>query len=666
MARIYFAIIALTMLGLSIYIAISENNLEWKWYQKEYYAKLAELESDEYRAQQIRATTPVINQIYNTEYGIVDRCTTCHVSYSNTQFKEEIQPFRTHPGSMLASHPVETFGCAICHDGNPYGTSVEGGHGADEHAMSPLLTGVWVQSRCTRCHTYSNVPGVAVFNRGLKLIDRAACFACHNLQQLPARERIAPNLDSIGEKVRPLWLKNWLLDPQAYLAETYMPNHGLDTTEAVALTAYLMSLSDLTEGQPADRGAGQVNAATLATGRRLVEKSACKDCHSNAASTGFEGIIAPDMSRIGSKVKRPWLAEWLRNPIHFQPATVMPSYGFTVQQANDVADYLINTFSSAEGPTSQEDAMFAAQLTSEDLIAEGQRLFRETGCFNCHALDGKKNLLKIGPDLSDVGNWGEHHLEWGTVEHEDEMGLRDFLSLKIDRPQDFGENMIMPTFNFDEKEIEAIVVALMSFSENPRMMQTLDNIGRSEALRLALPEGSVGRAFKRYQCLTCHSLNGQYGHMAPELSYEGDKVKKQWLVKYLETPHLIRPLSETRMPWLGMNREEIELIASYIDIAWKDDRIPDDPFDGVAPLEKLVKQGEEIYWSDYECSECHMIAGEEGEDGPALDGVGNRLKPGWIYQWLLDPQAIYDNDMPAEDITEEDARAMTAYLMSLK
>jgi len=53
-------------------------------------------------------------------------------------------------------------------------------------------------------------------------------------------------------------------------------------------------------------------------------------------------------------------------------------------------------------------------------------------------------------------------------------------------------------------------------------------------------------------------------------------------------------------------------------------------------------------------------------DGPVLSAVGGRLQPGWIYQWMLDPQRFYENDMDDPEATPEDALALTAYLTTLR
>jgi cytochrome c1 len=50
-----------------------------------------------------------------------------------------------------------------------------------------------------------------------------------------------------------------------------------------------------------------------------------------------------------------------------------------------------------------------------------------------------------------------------------------------------------------------------------------------------------------------------------------------------------------------------------------------------------------------------------------LTQVGSRLTPAWIYAWLKNPQTLRPGTMePSQNISDGDARAMTAFLMTLK
>jgi cytochrome c1 len=43
------------------------------------------------------------------------------------------------------------------------------------------------------------------------------------------------------------------------------------------------------------------------------------------------------------------------------------------------------------------------------------------------------------------------------------------------------------------------------------------------------------------------------------------------------------------------------------------------------------------------------------------------LTPAWVYAWLRDPQALRPGTTePNQNLSDEDARALTSFLMSLK
>jgi cytochrome c len=78
------------------------------------------------------------------------------------------------------------------------------------------------------------------------------------------------------------------------------------------------------------------------------------------------------------------------------------------------------------------------------------------------------------------------------------------------------------------------------------------------------------------------------------------------------------------------------------------------------------------------CGSCHAITGVPGASGavgPALDGVAVRSiiagklanAPENMVHWLREPQAIVPgNAMPDQDLTEQEARDVSAYLYTLR
>lgn len=89
---------------------------------------------------------------------------------------------------------------------------------------------------------------------------------------------------------------------------------------------------------------------------------------------------------------------------------------------------------------------------------------------------------------------------------------------------------------------------------------------------------------------------------------------------------------------------------------------------------KLIEKGKEVYAAAKPaCSMCHSIEGKGNAKGP-LDGVGSKLKPEEIREWLTNPQEMAKKHnatrkpmkQPYTKMAKEDMDALVAYLHSLK
>jgi cytochrome c2 len=112
---------------------------------------------------------------------------------------------------------------------------------------------------------------------------------------------------------------------------------------------------------PPARSGGALNDQ-IKNGRKLFTERGCLACHSNSATakadaTGLPAVagqaaFGPDLSRIAAKIKpeghendlnarRRWLVQWVLDPkIHF-PRTRMPITHLTLEQADDIAAWLL-------------------------------------------------------------------------------------------------------------------------------------------------------------------------------------------------------------------------------------------------------------------------------------------------------------------------------------
>ena len=81
----------------------------------------------------------------------------------------------------------------------------------------------------------------------------------------------------------------------------------------------------------------------------------------------------------------------------------------------------------------------------------------------------------------------------------------------------------------------------------------------------------------------------------------------------------------------------------------------------------LEKTGRHLYINKYGCNSCHSINELGGLVGPELDRAGFRLNGTWIYRWIMYPQGMKKHTrMPNLGVNDQDAKALTAYLKTLR
>jgi mono/diheme cytochrome c family protein len=597
------------------------------------------------------STVRPVREISDPVLKTHDRCLTCHSTAGAIERGEPTDDsFRLHSAQLAVAHPAESFGCAVCHGGTQLATDKQEAHGGD----SGLLIGVEVQSRCARCHAGTDVDGTEVLQRGLRLMQVRACFACHTTPIPEPRKHIAPGFAGLAKKLKPGWLPNWLLAPGSHTPLARMPHFYLSEADARAISAYLLTLPgpDVVTPEEAEL---RPNDGTRAEARALIERSACLDCHRIGRRGGSDVLGAPDLTSIGRKVQTTWLVSWLRNPRHFEADTAMPVFRFNEPESRLLADYLTSL-----DPAPSPDRVGAINTTPE-LRAEGEALVASLGCLGCHAGPDERPAAKMGPDLSRIGDRDPKDIVWGLIERRPGMGLADYLRLKLLLPRSVTGHDRMPNFRFTPEEARAVTVALLSFSEH-----AADRAPELAAERLARPGGLAGELVERFACFSCHAMRGHFGQVAPDLGWEGNKVRREWLAAYLREPYDLRPDLDAEMPRFGLSNDEAVALADAIMRTWVDPEVAEDPFLGEAAPLSLVEDGKRLFWDEWECQGCHMVGGEGESSGPPLDNVGARLQPGWIYQWMRDSERFFESDMPNLELDEEEALAVTAYLLSLR
>jgi mono/diheme cytochrome c family protein len=630
---------------------------QWRRYQKQYLHLIRGL-ADAVTLE--RHYQSGIQQIWIPEQQVTDRCTTCHLGLKENSLADvSAVAFRKHP---VIPHSLTEFGCTTCHRGQGAATTVGEAHNATEQWEQPILPAKYIEAGCGQCHLNDQI-ATPFLNQGRQLIRSSGCTRCHTIKR-PDGTSVQPDDDPpslvhIADKTTREWVYAWIKDPQSYASTATMPNYHLSDDDARDISAFVMAQSTPLEPplQPLPAGA---KAGDLAAGTTLYGQSFCASCHAmqNAGGMMVGGNVGPELTGIGTKAKPEWLQDWVANPNHYDPKTMMPHYRFDANQVATLVGYLQSK--------TQPDFLASVHLEAgtPQQIEHGKRLVQENGCASCHEINGIKKPENFAPELTRIGSKPLSQLLFVEgVNHT----LSDYVAGKIGNPRQFSPSLKMPQFKLTPQQVDVITTALLAqtdraFSQPPSMRVTAVQQTNYHAA------GHAGKLMHDLRCLTCHTINGNGGDMAPDLTWEGSAVQRDWLVQFLKNPETLRPALIRRMPKFNLSDSEINEISDYIMTVYQTPAFDRDSF----PVDELnatrADQGRQLFYSKFGCQSCHIAdySKDKGYIGPALAGTGKRFNASWIYHWMKDPQALRPGTLePNQNMTDEEARALTAFLMSL-
>ena len=648
--------------GLLLALAIApakEHFSQWHGYQRQY-LRLIRDRGDAVSLR--RRFQPGVHQIWLPELGVVDRCTTCHLGLNEAGLADvNQQPFRKHPA---IPHSLDGFGCVICHGGQGAATTVAEAHHSERAGEEPILPARYIESGCGQCHQNA-LSGTPQLNLGRRILTRYGCVHCHSITLPDGAKVVAtdhpPSLAHIADKTTREWIYTWLKDPQAYAASTTMPNYKLSDADASDISAYLVSTSTQQAGDTAAAGTKSAAQTDPAAGPSLYGESFCSSCHAvqNAAGNLVGGDVGPELTRIGNKVKPEWLAAWLQNPRIYDATTPMPHYRFSAQQITILTGYLQGKSDSDYGPSVH------LETASTNQIAHGRKRIVELGCAACHEINGVQTPENFAPELSSIGSKPLAQIVFlPGMEHT----LPSYIVAKIRQPRSFGASVKMPQFTLTNSQTDALATALLALTSRSRSMP--DNL-RVAAIQETnyQPAGHAGKLITELACFSCHRINGKGGDMAPDLTWEGSAVQRQWLTDFLHNPNTLRPSLIRRMPRFNLSESDNKELTDYILAVYQSPAIDPELAPTATNSPEIVEHGRQLFYSKYACQSCHIAdtKTDKGYIGPTLTQVGSRLTVAWVYAWLRNPQALRPGTTePNQNLSDDDARALTAFLMSLK
>ncbi len=656
---------------------IKDFRAEWKKYKRSF-VHFAQGRPDTKKL--LADYSPKIDQVWLPGMNVVDRCTTCHQGMTQPSLADASvpQPFRAHPP---IPHNVREWGCTICHRGQGPATEVAEAHETTLAWEQPILPAHFLQASCGSCHC-ADLKETPQLTRGRELLARLNCQACHKLNGLEP-PMLGPDLSSVGYKVSREWIYKWLKEPRTVLDkdgnvvvngienedETRMPKFRLKDEEIVALTAFLSAqkakpLESYTIN-PAIVAAWSKKPDLLAQGELRFRQMMCTTCHSLAVTRAGEtkligGDIGPELTKVGNKINEPWLVSWLRNPQGYLAHNNMPRYGWSDEDLYKVSQYVMKQLTDSD----LLSTVPKLEPATPDEIKNGKRLFLEKGCASCHSIAGVTPQKDFGPDLTALGAKNASELEFGKakITH----NLLSYIQAKLQDPVSVNPVSRMPQYTWNLADLDAVTTALLS-QTGPKPTSALQHLTVPKVEASYRPVGDFAEVYERYKCYACHRFNGYGGTLAPGLSYEGSRAQKKWITEFLKNPQTIRPTLILRMPQFNMTDKEVNIVAEYLALAVQKPDVNPQSVDARQFTPALVSMGKQLYEVKYQCQSCHTIGGTGGYVGPNLNNAGNWLTPAWTEAWLRNPQALQaDTIEPRRNFTEDEIRALTAYLMTLK
>ncbi len=646
--RIYFAASSIVFLVVLAISPLKDFFREWKLNQYEYNNLIKEL------PQRVRPVEVGIKQLWIQKLDRIDRCVTCHLGLKEPALKQVRQPFRTHP---LIDHDVEEFGCTVCHEGQGPATTYKESVGKVKYWDQPIFPTKFMEASCAKCHKERVVPHAPTLTLGRKLIEEANCVACHNIEGF--QKQWTPSLDGIGSKVNRTWLVNWLKNPKAYFAKTRMPNFLLSDEEANILADFLMTFKTFPNEATLDGLPMVLTSRSEAQREKLVElgstrfrEARCISCH---PINGKGGYVATDLGTVASKASVRWLYNYIKTPKRFQPGVEMPRYRFSETELAGIVAYIQSEFVDYEMERAESEV---AHKPDPAYYEKGLALFKKYNCSGCHELAGMKKAEEMGPDLTFIGSKKLYEIDFGKSGIE--QTIPSYLLTKVKDPRVFSASMKMPSYEFTDEEAQAITVALLG-NTGERIPEELKVYPKPRSTYS--PQGEFGKLVDDLACFGCHTVFGRGRLIATDLSLEASQAQRKWIEGYFKVPYSLRPILTERMPNLFLSDAEIRVLVEYMEKVFLADSLERE----IRADQDRIAKGKILYYEKYGCQACHQINLKGGYVGPALDKVGSRLKPGWVFHWLKNPQAFKPESIePNNKLTNDEAEALTAFLMSLK
>lgn len=293
--------------------------------------------------------------------------------------------------------------------------------------------GLVAEFQCARCHAGTGLAAPK--------LDQD-CVGCHEriasdkFQATPAKlaqwkphvlpYRDVPSLTDLGARLRPAWVKDYLLHPHDLrpgLAQT-MPRLKLSDEQARDITTYLTGQTTPIKDEPAT--APVVRASHVAHGKQLLSERGCVGCH-HVTGAGLTAPpkndppvrtlgLAPDLRFARDRLEPSVIERWLADPAKVKHDAAMPSLGLAADDVRDLAAFLsFGELAALPAPAPAERLPVLARRVGFDEV--NAQVFAVT-CRHCHT----------NPDIADgdggPGNTGGFGFKARKIDFSSYQGIQ--------------------------------------------------------------------------------------------------------------------------------------------------------------------------------------------------------------------------------------------------
>jgi len=344
-------------------------------------------------------------------------------------------------------------------------------------------------------------------------------------------------------------------------------------------------------------------------GAELIARLGCASCHAELAPAGLRE--APDLALSAARLERDFVASFLADPAGVHPDARMPGLLSGLGDAERAA--------AADALGAYVMSLAPAREDFEEVgdASRGERLYHRIGCVQCHG------PRAAAPESDAVGPMPEGGR---ALDHVGGKYLMDGLAAFLARPLVHRPAGLMPDMQLSRGEA-ADLAAYLAGDGAPG--PATDAPERADAERVA--EGR--ELFGVLGCASCHDVAGAAASAParPAISAVDGGC--------------LAPAPPAGAPDYGLDADERAALA----VAIAHVGAPRDPADEVAATMRALR-----------CIACHERGGEGGVpealDGylttdepelgdaarrpPRLDGVGGKLRRGWMERVLYDGASV--------------------------